>query len=171
MIGLGSDRNTETFKFSPVRLLRISCNSTKPESPTKTRPTIVVTHITTFQGLIYHNLNYFQNFSHHSTPSSSLYNVHLNNKWSNLKRSPSFWRGRATPRFCVQGDVEANHLQMCPPSQIFKCVQWTLLTLISVCFHRVQHNILLLFSTAESGLDWCSFRETSPDIAKSLDLV
>ena len=119
------------FESSPVKLLRISCNSTKPESPTKTRPTIVVTHITTFQELMYHNFNYFQNFYRHSTPSSSLYNIHLNNKRSNLKRSSSLWRGRATPRFCVQGDVEANHLQMCPPSQIFKCVQWTLLTFIS----------------------------------------
>merc|ERR1712013_854189 len=41
---------------------------------------------------------------------------HLNDKRSNLKRSPSLWRGRAASRFRVHSDVEANRLQMCPPS-------------------------------------------------------
>ena len=34
--------------FLPVKPLSISCNSTKPESLTKTSPTIAVTHITTW---------------------------------------------------------------------------------------------------------------------------
>ena len=35
------------FQFLLVNLFTINCISTKPESPTKTRPTIAVTQMTT----------------------------------------------------------------------------------------------------------------------------
>ena len=116
-----------------------------------------------------------KNFYNHSTPSSPLYNVHLNNKRYNLKRSPSLWRGRAASRFRVHSDVEANHLQMCPPSQIFKCVQWTLFALIIFSICLLSQNATKIYSYSFL-YGWVWYRlmqlvETSPHIVESLDLV